>query len=131
MDTGTEQFLVILAFYAISAALLVHIAVLYLVVKLDWFGLGIFGGAISLAIGNSACALFLLTNIWMIEPGTWYGWTWECLDHVDDFLRIAVPSAGCICLEWWCFEITVVAAQTIMFNTAACTYLFGLGIAML
>ena len=43
------------------------------------------------------------------------------------FLKLAVPGAGMICLEWWCFELMtllssslgthVVAAQTVMFST--------------
>ena len=52
---------------------------------------------------------------------------------VGEYLRLAVPGAGHICLEWWCFEIqtllaarlgtTVLAAHTIIFNSTAVFYM--------
>lgn len=143
----TCQGLVNPALYSILAAIAIHYILLTLLVHYGLFSSAVIGGAVALAIGNFTCALLLSLWIyktgiwrktWVLDPGTWYGWTWECCEHIPDYLRIALPSAGSICLEWWCFEIitlfsgslgtSVIAAQTILFNTTACTYLFGLGI---
>lgn len=143
----TCQGLVNPALYSILAAISIHYILLTLVANYGIASSAVVGGAVALAVGNISCALFLFLWIfktgiwkktWILGPGTWHGWTWECCEHIQDYLRIALPSAGSICLEWWCFEIitlfsgslgtSVIAAQTILFNTVACTYLFGLGI---
>jgi len=59
---------------------------------------------------------------------------------MSEYLHLAVPGAGQICLEWWCFEIqtllsaqlgtTVLAAQTVMFNSTAIFYMMPLGISI-
>ncbi|EPS64679.1 hypothetical protein M569_10101, partial [Genlisea aurea] len=41
---------------------------------------------------------------------TWTGFSSESLNHVFTNLKLALPSAGMVCLEYWAFEILVVLA---------------------
>ncbi|KAJ3355481.1 hypothetical protein HDU91_005670 [Kappamyces sp. JEL0680] len=74
----------------------------------------------------------------------WGGWEWrEALDvkKIYIYLSLGLPGIIMVCSEWWAFELvalaagvlgdTYLAAQTIILNTCALTYMFpmGMGIA--
>eukprot|EP00960_Hanusia_phi_P018445 543942-Hanusia_phi.AAC.1 len=147
--------------YASLAANGVHLVGCWLLVTEDVLGLGVAGAALSLSLAYYVTLLLVLAacKVYGLHKPTWHGWDRECLQHLDEFLKLALPggnsfsllpppssslppslhslnstrltlpAAGMICLEWWCFEIvtllaaqlgtTVIAAQTIMFNTTA------------
>ncbi|EPS63932.1 hypothetical protein M569_10849, partial [Genlisea aurea] len=41
---------------------------------------------------------------------TWTGFSSESLNHVFSNLKLALPSAGMVCLEYWAFELLVLLA---------------------
>ena len=112
--------------YVAAVCTVVHLYLCILIIPpgspLAW---GISGAAVTLVNGYYLSdALLLSYCAWTGQhKKTWGGWTWECLEHVPDYLKLAVPGAGMICLEWWAFEIMtlvstrlgthVVAAQTV------------------
>jgi multidrug resistance protein, MATE family len=123
--------------YTSSVALLLYIPLCWYLV--DTLHLGASGAAASLSFATILNLALLLAYIrWQrLHTGTWHGWSRDALRGAGAFLRIALPSCGMICLEWWCFEIvtlvsgrlgtTAVAAQAVMFNTNAVAYMVGLG----
>jgi len=118
----------------------IHVACLYVLVELDVFGLGVLGAAVTMVISNTASAVILALYAWCLglHKQTWYGWTWECTRGCWEYLQVALPGLGMLCLEWWSFEIitlfagrfgtSAVAAQTVLFNTVAIFYMIPLGI---
>jgi len=113
--------------YVAAVCTVVHLCMCLLIIPpgslLAW---GISGAAVTLVNGYYISdALLLSYCAWTgLHKKTWgSGWTWECLQHVPAYLKLAVPGAGMICLEWWAFEIMtlvstrlgthVVAAQTV------------------
>ena len=113
--------------YVATACNIVHVlACLVFISPNSAAAWGVSGAALTLVITyylNNA--LIISYCLWSgAHKPTWGGWTWESLEHVPAFLRLAVPGAGMICLEWWCFELMtllsaslgtrVVAAQTVM-----------------
>ncbi len=53
--------------------------------------------------------LFTLYYTYVQEPSkrTWTGWSRECLTDWPLYIRVAIPSAVMICLDWWTFEVSV------------------------
>ncbi|KAL8209740.1 hypothetical protein R6Q57_006472 [Mikania cordata] len=41
---------------------------------------------------------------------TWRGFSMESFDHVFECLKLALPSAAMVCLEYWAFELLVLLA---------------------
>jgi len=103
---------------------------------LSW---GVSGAALTLVISYYLNdALVIGYCLWTrTHELTWGGWSRDCLQQIPAFLKLAVPGAGMICLEWWCFEImtllsaslgtSIVAAQTVMFSTTAIFFMVPLG----
>uniref|UniRef100_A0A453BU05 Protein DETOXIFICATION n=1 Tax=Aegilops tauschii subsp. strangulata TaxID=200361 RepID=A0A453BU05_AEGTS len=84
-----------------------HILVCWLLVyKL---GLGNKGAALANTISYLTNLLILALYI-RLSPSckrTWTGLSMEAFRDILSFLRLAVPSALMVCLEWWSFELLV------------------------
>ena len=84
-----------------------------MVSRLKW---GLFGAAMA---GNCAQATPLIVLvIWIMRRErklkeesspelTWYGWSKEALQNWGAYLKLALPSAAMVCLEWSTFEACV------------------------
>jgi multidrug resistance protein, MATE family len=128
------------AMYSSLVALLLYAPLCWYLV--DILGMGASGGALALGAADTLTLALLLAYIrWRgLHTDTWGGWSFDALRGTPEFLRIALPSCGMICLEWWCFEVvtlasgrlgtTAVAAQAVMFNTNNVAYRIGHGFAV-
>jgi MATE family multidrug resistance protein len=43
-------------------------------------------------------------------PPSWRGWSADALRGWGEYMRLALPSAAVVCLEWWAFEACVMLA---------------------
>ncbi|RWR90834.1 protein DETOXIFICATION 16 isoform X1 [Cinnamomum micranthum f. kanehirae] len=86
---------------------LFHILVCWLLVFKS--GLGSKGAALSNAISYWINVVLLMLYI-KFSPTcrkTWTGLSKEAFREVIDFLRLAIPSAVMVCIEYWSFEMVV------------------------
>ncbi|XP_024374051.1 protein DETOXIFICATION 16 isoform X2 [Physcomitrium patens] len=92
------------------ATLTLHASILYIFIYT--LGLGFRGAAIatSLSIWVNAILLILYVKLSGACEKTWKTFSREAFNHLHEFLRLAIPSCVMICLEYWCFEILVMAA---------------------
>ncbi|XP_047953788.1 protein DETOXIFICATION 18-like [Salvia hispanica] len=90
--------------------LALHIGVAYALV--NWSSLGYSGAPVAASISLWVSALMLASYVVRAKKfkNTWNGFTWESLRHIWPTLKLAVPSAGMVCLEYWAFEILVLLA---------------------
>lgn len=121
-----------------------HVLVCWLLVyKL---GLGNKGAAVANAI-SYLTNVSILTIYVRISPAcknTWSGLSKEAFREITNFLRLGVPSALMVCLEWWSFELLVLlsgllpnpkletSVLSICLNTGSLAFMipFGLGAAI-
>ncbi|XP_077449208.1 multidrug and toxin extrusion protein 1 [Stigmatopora argus] len=102
--------------------------------------LGVVGSAVANSLAQVFVCLLLYGYIrWKKLHGpTWGGWSSECLQDWGSFIKLAVPSTFMVCFEWWIWEIggflagilgeVDLAAQHVMVEISAITYMFPLGI---
>nr|XP_020453994.1 multidrug and toxin extrusion protein 1-like [Monopterus albus] len=102
--------------------------------------LGVVGSAIANSLSQITICLLLYGYIrWKkLHQQTWGGWSTECLQEWGSYMRLAIPSALMICFEWWIWDIggflsgilgeVELAAQHVMLEIGAITYMFPLGI---
>ncbi|XP_011098287.1 protein DETOXIFICATION 18-like [Sesamum indicum] len=87
-----------------------HIGIAYALVH--WTGLGYRGAPLAASI--SLWVSVLMLGLYVVKAKefeqTWEGFTLESLGHVFTNLKIALPSAAMVCLEYWAFEILVLLA---------------------
>eukprot|EP00249_Psilotum_nudum_P006116 c19469_g1_i1 orf=562-2037(-) len=85
----------------------IHIPLCYLLVFQA--GMGITGGALAVSLTSWLNLLFTVLHIVTSKSyeRTWTGLSSESLRAVKPFLKLAVPSAIMICLEYWSFEILI------------------------
>ncbi|MQM06396.1 hypothetical protein Taro_039219 [Colocasia esculenta] len=90
--------------------LVFHVAITYLLVHPA--GLGFRGAALSADI--SLWVSFLMLAIYVCcgsrFKATWKGLSMEAFSHVLPSMRLAIPSAVMVCLEYWAFELLVLLA---------------------
>ncbi|KAF7008898.1 hypothetical protein CFC21_023547 [Triticum aestivum] len=121
-----------------------HVLVCWLLVyKL---GLGNKGAALANAISYLANVSILALHI-RLSPScksTWTGVSREAFRGIVSFMKLAVPSALMVCLEWWSFELLVLlpgllpnpkleaSVLSISLNTGSLAFMipFGLGAAI-
>lgn len=119
---------------------ILHVGVCWgLVFKL---GLGIKGAALANVISYWINFIFLavyvrFSSVWM---RTWVGFSKEAFEDTWKFLKLAVPSAVMICLEYWSFEMVVLLAGllpkpqletsvlSISLNTCWMVYMISIGL---
>nr|AQM73451.1 MATE2 [Catharanthus roseus] len=71
---------------------------------------------------------------------TWKGFSMECFNHIGQTLKLAIPCAAMVCLEYWAFELLVLLAGVmpdpeittsliaICVNTESISYMFAYGL---
>ncbi|KAK3121886.1 hypothetical protein QOZ80_8BG0662380 [Eleusine coracana subsp. coracana] len=118
-----------------------HVPVCWLLVRA--LGMGSAGAALATAV-SYLCNLCFLAIYVRLSPRcrtTWTGFSREAFRGVPDFVRLAVPSALMMCIEWWSFELLVLlsgllpnpkletAVLSICINTITLAFMvpFGLG----
>lgn len=75
-----------------------------------------------------------------LHERVWTGWSRQAFKELWPYLKLALPGAAHICLEWWGFEVlmlltgqlgaTVSAAQTVVFNTISLLFMIPLAISV-
>ncbi|KAM3693456.1 hypothetical protein ACB098_08G166000 [Castanea mollissima] len=86
---------------------LLHVVVCWvLVFKIK---LGIKGAALAISISNwnNVLLLAIYVRFSQVFVKTWTGFSKESLHDILSFIKLAVPSAIMICLEYWSFEMVV------------------------
>ncbi|XP_020593393.1 protein DETOXIFICATION 14-like [Phalaenopsis equestris] len=89
------------------ATLCIHIPLCWTMVFKT--GLGKIGAALSISISYWINVLILVMSIKYSESckKTRVPLSMEAFKGIDEFLKLAIPSAVMICLEWWSFELLV------------------------
>ncbi|RKO84704.1 mate-domain-containing protein, partial [Blyttiomyces helicus] len=130
--------------FVIMFALPINIFLQWLLV---WspLAIGVIGSPIAVSITFTCLPVFTMLYIKISGQGAdaWGGWDWEeALDmrQILIFLKLGFPGVAMTCSEWWAFEVValaagllgpaVLAAQTILLNTCALTYMLPLGISV-
>ncbi|KAL3681251.1 hypothetical protein R1sor_024207 [Riccia sorocarpa] len=87
--------------------LVIHVILCYFVI---WhLEAGIRGAAIVTGISHWINVLFLALYVTFSGnfKKTWTGFSREAVKDIYPFLKLAVPSTFLLCLEYWCFDISV------------------------
>ncbi|KAM6983890.1 multidrug and toxin extrusion protein 1 [Tautogolabrus adspersus] len=102
--------------------------------------LGVIGSAIASSLSQITICLLLFGYIrWRkLHQPTWGGWSTDCLQEWGSYMQLALPSTLMVCFEWWIWEIggflagvlgeVDLAAQHVMLEIGAITYMFPLGV---
>ncbi|KAF6137375.1 hypothetical protein GIB67_036412 [Kingdonia uniflora] len=120
--------------------LLLHVLVCWLLVFKS--GLGNRGAALANSISYWINVIFLALYVKFSKncKKTWTGFSKEALHDVLNFIRLAIPSAGMVCLEMWSFESVVLlsgllpnpkletSVLSISLNTAALVWMIPSGL---
>ncbi|KAK2968432.1 hypothetical protein RJ640_004438 [Escallonia rubra] len=90
--------------------LIVHVGVAYSLVH--WTALGFKGAALAASI--SLWISVLMLGVYVLSAKkfkqTWKGLSVESFGYVVTSLKLALPSAAMVCLEYWAFELLVLLA---------------------
>lgn len=90
--------------------LALHFGIAYALVY--WMGLGFKGAALAASI--SLWISILMLGLYVIRAKkvehTWKGFSLESFHYIVTNLKLALPSAAMVCLEYWAFEILVFLA---------------------
>ncbi|KAG6591951.1 Protein DETOXIFICATION 19 [Cucurbita argyrosperma subsp. argyrosperma] len=90
--------------------LVLHVGVAYGFV--NWTSLGLEGAAMAASI--SLWVAFLVVAVYVFKSEkykrTWEGFSGEAFSYIIFNLKLALPSAAMVCLEYWAFEILVFLA---------------------
>lgn len=105
--------------------LVLHIGIAYALV--NWSTLGVMGAPLAASISLWISVLMIASYLLRAKKfeRTWDGFTSECFSHAFTNLKIALPSAAMVCLEYWAFEILVLLAG-LMPNSEITTSLIGM-----
>ncbi|TVU47830.1 hypothetical protein EJB05_07441, partial [Eragrostis curvula] len=89
-------------------SVLLHGPINYLLV--DRLGMGVAGVALAVALTdlNLLLALLCFLAISGAHRDSWVGPTADCLRGWPALLRLSVPTATAVCLEWWWYELMIV-----------------------
>ncbi|XVF78553.1 hypothetical protein PTKIN_Ptkin14bG0143600 [Pterospermum kingtungense] len=105
----TQSILMPLVWFS-ALPLAIHFGIVYYLV--NWTGLGLKGAA--LAVSISIWISFLLLAIYVFVAKkfeqTWEGLSTESFRYIVTNLKLALPSAAMVCLEYWAFELLVLLA---------------------
>ncbi|XP_069577703.1 multidrug and toxin extrusion protein 1 [Brachyistius frenatus] len=133
-----NQGIILPQMYTAAAANIINFVANYvLIISLN---LGVSGSAIANSLSQITICLLLFGYMrWKnLHLQTWGGWSTECLQEWDSYMKLAIPSTFMVCFEWWIWEIggflagvlgeVDLAAQHVMVEIGAITYMFPLGI---
>ncbi|EOY13049.1 MATE efflux family protein [Theobroma cacao] len=90
--------------------LALHFGIVYTLVH--WTSLGFKGASLASSISLWISFIFLATYVVCSKKfeHTWGGFSSESFRHIVTNLRLSLPSAAMVCLEYWAFEILVLIA---------------------
>ncbi|KAI3708377.1 hypothetical protein L2E82_37545 [Cichorium intybus] len=120
--------------------LILHIGITYVLVHFT--SLSFIGAPIAVSISLWIAVIMLAGYVIFSEnfKDTWQGFSMECFKHVVISLKLALPSAAMVCLEYWAFELLVLLAGILpnseittsliamCVNTEAIAYMFTYGL---
>ncbi|KAM6985185.1 multidrug and toxin extrusion protein 1-like [Aplochiton taeniatus] len=133
-----NQGIILPQMYTAAAANLINLGVNY--VLLFSLEMGVVGSAIANSLSQITICMLLYGYIrWRkLHLSTWEGWSSECLQDWGSYMQLAIPSTLMVCFEWWILEIggflagmlgeVDLAAQHVMLELGAITYMFPLGV---
>ncbi|CAJ1063943.1 multidrug and toxin extrusion protein 1 [Xyrichtys novacula] len=133
-----NQGIILPQMYTAAAANVINAAVNY--VLIFSLQLGVIGSAMANSFSQITICLLLFGYIrWKkLHVQTWGGWSTDCLQEWGSYMKLAIPSAFMTCFEWWIWEIggffagvlgeVDLAAQHVMVELGAITYMFPLGV---
>ncbi|TYI47476.1 hypothetical protein E1A91_D13G176200v1 [Gossypium mustelinum] len=90
--------------------LVLHFGIAYTLVY--WSSLGLEGASMAVSISFWISFLLLITYVAFSNKfeHTWGGFSFESFGYIIPDLKLALPSAAMVCLEYWAFEILVLLA---------------------
>ncbi|KAJ1719955.1 ethionine resistance protein [Coemansia erecta] len=111
----------------------IHVLNSYLLVWSSFMGLGFIGAPVAMVISNWLLFFGIVGYILFSKARhAWGRFSFECLNGIGEYYRLAIPSAAMMALSWLAFEtITIgaaafgpvaLAAQACIFSTMALTY---------
>lgn len=117
-----------------------HIGITYVLVH--WTSLAFIGAPLAVSISLWVSVLMLAGYVLFSQQfkETWQGFSLEPFNHVLTSLKLALPSAAMVCLEYWAFELLVLLAGILpnaeittsliamCVNTEAIAYMFTYGL---
>lgn len=105
----TQSVVVPLVFCSVLP-LIAHTGIAYALVH--WTPLGFKGAPLAVSISLWIAVLMLAGYVLLSKKfqKTWNGFSVESLGHVLTNLKLALPSAAMVCLEYWAFELLVLLA---------------------
>uniref|UniRef100_A0A3B3TTC8 Multidrug and toxin extrusion protein n=1 Tax=Poecilia latipinna TaxID=48699 RepID=A0A3B3TTC8_9TELE len=133
-----NQGIILPQMYTAAVANILNLGINFLLIS--ELKLGVIGSATANSLSQIIICLLLFGYIrWKkLYKQTWGGWSTECLQGWGSYMKLAVPSAFMICFEWWVWEVggflagwlgeDDLAAQHLMVEIGAITYMFPLGI---
>ncbi|KAK2638994.1 hypothetical protein Ddye_026789 [Dipteronia dyeriana] len=88
----------------------IHLGIAYALVH--WTSLGFKGASLAASVSLWISILLLATYIICSKKfkHTWQGFSFESFSLILTNLKLALPSAAMVCLEYWAFEILVLLA---------------------
>ncbi|XP_042512347.1 protein DETOXIFICATION 19-like isoform X2 [Macadamia integrifolia] len=119
--------------------LVVHVGITYTMISHTPLGFRAAPLAASISLWISFLMLALYVNYADKFKHTWEGFSMECFRYVLPSLKLAIPSAVMVCLEYWAFEYLVLIAGlmptserstsliAMCVNTEAVTYMITYG----
>ncbi|XP_015237592.1 PREDICTED: multidrug and toxin extrusion protein 1-like [Cyprinodon variegatus] len=133
-----NQGIILPQMYTAAVANIFNLGINFLLINV--LKLGVIGSAVANSLSQMIICLLLFGYIWWkkLHQQTWGGWSTECLQGWGAYMKLAIPSAFMICFEWWVWEVggflagwlgeADLAAQHVMVEIAALTYMFPLGV---
>ncbi|XP_073336179.1 multidrug and toxin extrusion protein 1 [Pagrus major] len=133
-----NQGIILPQMYTAAAANIFNLAANYILIFI--LDLGVVGSAVANSLSQISICLLLYGYIrWRkLHQRTWGGWSIECLQEWDSFMKLAVPSLFMVCFEWWIWEFggflagvlgeVDLAAQHVLVEVGTITYMLPLGI---
>ncbi|XP_058754823.1 protein DETOXIFICATION 19-like isoform X2 [Vicia villosa] len=96
--------------YLSAIPALLHVGIAYGFV--EWAGLNFIGGPIATSV--SMWIIMTLLGLYVLYAKkfekTWRGFTMQSFHYLFTNMKLALPSAAMVCLEYWAFEIMVFLA---------------------
>ncbi|XWS11010.1 hypothetical protein CRYUN_Cryun38cG0047000 [Craigia yunnanensis] len=88
----------------------IHLGIVYTLV--NWTGLGFIGAPLAASISLWVSCLLLSIYVFFAKKFelTWEGLSLESFRYIVTNLKLALPSAAMVCLEYWAFELLVLLA---------------------
>ncbi|XP_037543922.1 multidrug and toxin extrusion protein 1 [Nematolebias whitei] len=133
-----NQGIILPQMYTAAVANIFNLGINYLLISV--LELGVVGSAVANSLSQIIICLLLFGYIrWKkLHEQTWGGWSTECLQDWDSYMKLAVPSVFMICFEWWVWEVggflagvlgeVDLAAQHVIVEIGSIAYMFPLGV---